>query len=304
MHKCVHCEGGGCTACGRTGVCSVPADLFEDTGRRIKNLASKMDIILFGVKTKRKDDLKDLIEDVLVLQCFHIAAYGDPSPILEKFVTSLADENRQEKKQERKDSGSIFTPPYIADYIVRSVVGVQIEKIRKDKRIKDKIRKILTLRICDPCVGGGIFLVCAHDLIMREILAVDPNADMEELSGRAAKCLFGVDINPDAVEGCKLALQLNIAKWRLKKQIEEFASSAQPPSSSLSANGDKLEKPSSVQGPAPGDTSTQKTTRTNVKKRPAKHARPRSQSRTGTERSDSAPSGARRRAGSLAQGSI
>jgi type I restriction-modification system DNA methylase subunit len=249
-----------------------------------------MDIILFNVPMKNKADLKDLIEDVLTLQCFHIAAYREPSPILESFIASLSAEKREEKKKERKDSGSIFTPPYIAEYIVRGAVGPGIEKIKRDKRVKDKIKKILNYRICDPCVGGGIFLICAHDFLMNEILTIDPKANLEELSGLVAKrCLFGVDINPHAVEGTKLALQLNIAKWRLKKHIEEFASSATPDSSSLSDNSASPEKPSSAQEPAPAGTSTKETMRTSAKRKRAKRAARPSSSPTGTEPSASVP---------------
>lgn len=287
-HACVHCEGGGCYSCQHTGFC-VPSDLFEDLSRRIKNVASKMDIILFNVPMKNKSAHKDLIEDVITLQCFYLAAYNQPSEILEKFLLSLSSGKCEEKKKERNDTGSYFTPPYIAEYIVEGVVGPGIEKIKKDKRVKNKIKKILTYRICDPCVGGGIFLVCAHDYLMTEILKLDPKANLEEVSGQVArKCLFGVDINPEAVEGCKLALHLNIAKWRLKKQIEEFASSAELNSSSPSANSDNPEKHSSVPEPARESTNTPKTTKTKGKKRNVKRAKQNSQSQIGTGLNDSA----------------
>lgn len=270
-----------------------PADLFEDTGRRIKNVASKMDVILFNVKMKNEADRKALIEDVVVLQCFHMAAYRQPSPILDGFIASLEDKSRKEQKDERRDTGSWFTPPYIAEQITRSVMEITIEKIKKDKKIKDKIAKILTHRIMDPAVGGGIFLVCAHDYLMTEILKINPDANLEELSGLVAtKCLFGVDINPKAIEGCKLALHLNIAKWKLKKRIEEFANIATKNSGLPSDKCDRPEKPSSAPEPARGTSSTPKTTATNGNKRRAKRAVRTSPLQTGTEASDSALSSA------------
>lgn len=280
-------------------------DLFEDLSKRIKNLASKMDIILFNVKTKTKADLEAIVQDVVVLQCFHMAAYGQPNALLERFMASLTDEKREaskEDKKKRKDTGSYFTPPPIAEYITRCTLGPTIDKIKKDKRIKDKVRKILTHRVCDPCVGGGIFLVCAHDYLMTEILSIDPNANLEELSGLVAtKCLFGVDINPEAIEGCKLSLHLNIAKWRLKKRIEEFVSIAKQSSSSPNDKCDSSEKPSSAQEPAQESTSTRKTTRTSGKKKSAKPAKRNSSSRTGTAPNDSAQSSAHRPVGSDAR---
>lgn len=302
-HVCVHCEGGGCTACNRTGVCG-SLDLFEDTGRRIRNLASKMDVILFNLKMKNEAERKALIEDVFTLQCFHLAAYGQPNALLEKYISGLEDNSAVEEKDERKDSGSYFTPPVIADYIVDGTVGKGIAEIKKDKRIKNKIAKILAYRICDPAVGGGIFLVCAHDRLMKEILMIDPNADLETLSAKVAtSCLFGVDINPAAIEGCKLALHLNIAKWRLKKKIEEFANIAAQSSGSQNAKCDNNEKPSSAQEPAQGASNTQKTTRTKEKKRRAKRVGRSSKSRTGTEPKDSAQRDVPPQAGSENQGS-
>lgn len=294
-HVCVHCEGGGCTACNRTGICG-PLDLFEDTGRRIRNLASKMDIILFNLKMKNEIDRKALIEDVLTLQCFHLAAYGAPSPLLEEYIKGLETKGAEDKKG-RKDTASYFTPPMIADYIVDGTVGKGIAKIKKDKRIKNKIAKILSYRICDPAVGGGIFLVCAHDRLMKEILSIDPNADLEDLAAKVAtRCLFGVDINPRAIEGCKLALHLNIAKWRLKKKMAEYAASVPLNSSSQNDSLDKQEKRSFVAEPAPEKTSTGKTTRTSGKKKRAKRVGKASESPTGTEQSDSAQSSAHQEA--------
>lgn len=272
----------------------VPADLFEDTSRRIKNLASKMDVILFGVKLKNEKDRQALIEDVVTLQCFHIAVYRQPSQILDEYITSLSDKDRKEDKKKRKDDGAYFTPPFIAEYIVKGAMGPPLEKIKKDKRIKDKIKRILDYRVCDPAVGGGIFLVCAHDFLMKAILQINPNADLETLSGQVAtKCIFGVDINPRAIEGCKLALHLNIAKWKLKKQIEEFASSAELNSGSPNDKCDSSERPPSAQEPAPESTSTPKTTRTKGRKKNARSAVNPSSSPTGTEQSDSVPLGAR-----------
>lgn len=207
-----------------------PKDLFDDLSKRIKNVASKMDLILFDVPQTKKQR-RELAEDVITLQCFHIAVFREPSPIFDKFLTRIADNPPEDKKKKeaRKATGSYFTPPFIAEFIVKSTIGPLVDKFqkgRKPKRPETKIKKILNLKICDPCAGGGIFLVCAHDYLMERILEIDSKAELETMSRKAAKCLFGVDINPDAVEGTKLALNLNIAKWALKNKIEEFVNTA------------------------------------------------------------------------------
>lgn len=209
---------------------ATPQDLFDDLSNRIKNIASKMDMILFGVPTL-KDEKKALAEDVIVLQCFHFGVFKEPSPIFDRFLDRLAStqEQTKEEKKKRQSLGGYFTPTFIAEYIVRSTLGPLVDKFqkgRKPTKPQTKLRKLLALRICDPAVGGGIFLICAHDYLMNKALEIDPEVDLEKYSRDTAKCLFGVDINPDAVEGCKLALNLNVAKWALKKRIEEFVKTA------------------------------------------------------------------------------
>lgn len=248
--------------------------LFDDLTKRIKNIASKMDLILFSVP-RTKDETKELAEDVLTLQCFYLAVYQRPSVILEKFLDRLEQTQTTEQKKSKKQTASFFTPPFIAEYIVQTTIGPLVDKLfkgRKPTKPQTKIKRLLRLRICDPAVGGGIFLVCAHDFLMTKILEADPNIDLNDMSPKVAKCLFGVDINPEAVEGCKLALHLNIAKWSLKKQILEFVNTVEQPSFSPSDNSDSNEKQSSVQEPAPESTSTAKTTRVSGAKRTAKNA--------------------------------
>jgi hypothetical protein len=246
--------------------------LFDDLTKRIKNIASKMDLILFSVP-RTKDETKELAEDVLTLQCFYLGVYQRPSEILEKFLDRLEQAQTTEQKKSKKQTASFFTPPFIAEYMVQATIGPLVDKLfkgRKPTRPETKINRLLRLRICDPAVGGGIFLVCAHDYLMTKILEAKPDADLKEMSRKSAKCLFGVDINPEAVEGCKLALHLNIAKWSLKKQILEFANIAEQPLSSPSDSSGNSEKQSSAQEPAPESTNTAKTTQASGAKRIAK----------------------------------
>jgi hypothetical protein len=244
-------------------------ELFADLTKRIKNVASKMDIILFSVP-QTKDQRNELVEDVLTLQCFHIAAYRQPSVVFERFFDRLAQEQTSEQKKRKKDTASFFTPPFIAEYIVQTTLDPLVDKLfkgRKPTKPETKIKRILRLRICDPAVGGGIFLVCAHDYLMTKILEAKPDADLDEMSRKSAKCLFGVDINPDAIEGCKLALHLNIAKWALKNKINEFVNTANQNLPSPNDSSGSSEKPCTAQEPAQEKTNTEKTTQTSAAKR-------------------------------------
>ena len=121
-------------------------------------------------------------------------------------------------KGERKATGSYYTPDYIVKYIVENTIGPLIEEKRsKLEREEDLIDEILSLKILDPAMGSGHFLVEATDFIARslvEAIGASPK-EIEEEDIRWArrevveKCIYGVDLNPLAVELAKLSLWLS-----------------------------------------------------------------------------------------------
>lgn len=112
----------------------------------------------------------------------------------------------------RKDTGTFYTPQSIADLTIRRTLGPLIDGASADH--------ILTLRIVDPAMGSGAFLVAAlHYLAVayeRALLAEGRYAPLEiddDLRARlrriiAQRCLFGVDNNPVAVQVARLSLWL------------------------------------------------------------------------------------------------
>lgn len=83
-------------------------------------------------------------------------------------------------RSHRKNAGVFFTPPALVDYISRSVVMPLAQHGTQ------------SLRILDPSMGGGDFLARAVHLLA--------DADDELRSQIAANCLYGIDIDPLAVE--------------------------------------------------------------------------------------------------------
>ena len=72
---------------------------------------------------------------------------------------------------------------------------------------------ILKLKVCDPASGSGHFLIAAAHRIAKKLAAVrtgdeepSPEEVRKALRDVIGHCIFGVDINPDAVELCKVAL--------------------------------------------------------------------------------------------------
>ena len=112
----------------------------------------------------------------------------------------------------RKSSGSFYTPRAVATYLVRRTLEPLVRGRRADE--------ILSLRVLDPAMGSGAFLVAA----CRFLAAAAEEALIEE--GRwhehdvtaadrvllrreiASRCLFGVDLNPMAVQLARLSLWL------------------------------------------------------------------------------------------------
>jgi len=118
-------------------------------------------------------------------------------------------------KGERKATGSYYTPDYIVKYIVGNTVGPLLEETKNSDG--NMIDSILSLKVLDPAMGSGHFLVEATDFLARalvEALGGDPR-EMEEDEVRWARrevverCIYGVDLNPLAVDLAKLSLWLS-----------------------------------------------------------------------------------------------
>jgi hypothetical protein len=112
----------------------------------------------------------------------------------------------------RKSTGTFYTPQRIADYLVRATLAPLVHNARP--------HEILALRIVDPAMGSGAFLVAACHYLARayETALVRDGAyhgsdigEIERASFRRAvaeRCLYGVDVNPMAVQLARLSLWL------------------------------------------------------------------------------------------------
>ncbi|NKL44807.1 N-6 DNA methylase [Rhizobium leguminosarum bv. viciae] len=118
---------------------------------------------------------------------------------------------------ERRRTGSHYTPRSLTAPIVQHALEPAFERIGPDAKPED----VLSLKVCDPAMGSGAFLVEAcRALGDRLVLAwarwaqtrptIPPDED-EPLHARrlvAQRCLYGVDRNPRAVDLAKLSLWL------------------------------------------------------------------------------------------------
>lgn len=122
---------------------------------------------------------------------------------------------------ERRKSGSHYTPRKLTEPIVRKALEPILANLSdKDSGTGPLPSDILALKICDPAVGSGAFLVEACRQLANALVAAwaehggkpfIPADEDELLHARrlvAQRCLYGVDRNPMAADLCKLSLWL------------------------------------------------------------------------------------------------
>ena len=113
---------------------------------------------------------------------------------------------------ERSSSGSHYTP----EELVKPLITHSLDYLIADKlKEADPERGLLSLTICDVACGSGHILLSAARRVGFELARVRSKEDQPTPSVlRAAvrdvirHCIYGVDLNPLAVELCKVALWL------------------------------------------------------------------------------------------------
>ncbi|TET34658.1 MAG: restriction endonuclease subunit M [Planctomycetota bacterium] len=178
-----------------------------------------------------------------------------------------------EKPEVKKAGGVYYTPTYIVDYIVENTVGKLLEKCR----IPNEASK---LKILDPACGSGSFLIGAFQYLIdwhqkyytgqsrgKACLAPTKKAKIKKYStGKSPKLyqagkddwrlttgekkrillnnIYGVDIDPQAVEVTKLSLLLKVLEGEnentLQTQLLLFHERALPDLSSNIKCGNSL----------------------------------------------------------------
>ena len=110
--------------------------------------------------------------------------------------------------QERRRSGSHYTPRELTEPIVRTALEPILNRLKEESDGPPHPEQVLDLKVCDPAMGSGAFLVeaCrqladtlinawrAHDITPE----IPPDEDETIYARRlvAQRCLYGVDRNP------------------------------------------------------------------------------------------------------------
>ncbi len=115
---------------------------------------------------------------------------------------------------ERKTTGSYYTPPELVRELIQSaLVPVMEDRLKGKKTREEQEEALLTMKVVDPAAGSGHFLLAAARRIGRELAKVraeghepSPKEFREAVRDVVSHCIYGVDLNPMAVELCKVAL--------------------------------------------------------------------------------------------------
>ena len=141
------------------------------------------------------------------------------------------------KPEVRKAGGVYYTPTYIVDYIVKNTVGKLLEQ--KKPGPKGSASK---LKILDPACGSGSFLLGAYQYLLnwyrdqyvndnpqkwakgrKPCIYQGPGGDWrlttEERKRILLHNIYGVDIDPQAVEVTKLSLLLKVLELEENQQL-------------------------------------------------------------------------------------
>jgi hypothetical protein len=118
---------------------------------------------------------------------------------------------------ERRRTGSHYTPRSLTAPIVKHALEPAFARLGPDATSE----QVLDLKVCDPAMGSGAFLVEACRAIGERLVAAwtrwpdtrpkIPADEDEELHARrlvAQRCIYGVDKNPRAVDLARLSLWL------------------------------------------------------------------------------------------------
>ena len=172
-------------------------------------------------RTDRKltDRVKQAVRDADTAEALHAAL----DPVIDRDATPdlvPAGAMVLQPSEERRRSGSHYTPRELTEPIVRTTLEPVLDRLRAEQGGTPHHERILDLKVCDPAMGSGAFLVeaCrqladalieawrAHDAVPE--IPADENEIVYARRQVAQRCLYGVDRNPVAVDLAKLSLWL------------------------------------------------------------------------------------------------
>jgi len=148
------------------------------------------------------------------------------SPQLAETVIELEDRTispgsfyLDDRGMERKETGSYYTDPGLVDELIKSALKPVVEdQVDNNVPIEIQEQQLLDITVCDPACGSGAFLIAANNFLGQRLAEIRSDSlYSDERTVRQARrsvvqhCIYGVDLNPMAVELAKVSLWINSA---------------------------------------------------------------------------------------------
>ncbi|WP_158999272.1 DNA methyltransferase [Pigmentibacter ruber] len=132
--------------------------------------------------------------------------------LINKIVTLF--EDNTENSNERKATGAHYTPSNILNTVLDFALKNAIEDaLEKGTSKAEKIKQLLKVKVLDPACGSGHFLVAAAHRIALELAKLrtgdeSPSPEDYRIALREVirKNIYGLDVNPMAIDLCRVAL--------------------------------------------------------------------------------------------------
>jgi Eco57I restriction-modification methylase len=111
----------------------------------------------------------------------------------------------------RKTTGSYYTPDSLVQVLLDSALEPVVKKTIA-KQPENPVEALLRLSIVDPACGSGHFLLAAARRLAAHVARISANGTPSAAEYRHAlrqvigRCIYGVDLNPMAIELCKVSL--------------------------------------------------------------------------------------------------
>ncbi|WP_416841817.1 Eco57I restriction-modification methylase domain-containing protein [Haloferax sp. DFSO52] len=145
--------------------------------------------------------------------------YAETAVEIEERKVSSGTFYLDDRGMERKETGSYYTKPELVDELIQSALKPTVDdRVDEDESPESKEESLLSIDVVDPACGSGAFLIAANNYLGKRLAKIRSGSDYpEEKVVREARrsvvqhCLYGVDLNPMAVELAKVSLWINSA---------------------------------------------------------------------------------------------
>lgn len=123
--------------------------------------------------------------------------------------------SKRQKGNARKQSGSYYTPSCLVEQVLKTALDPLLEECCKNPVFAQQ--KLLALRVIDPACGSGHFLLGAARRIAERLAdartpgqmgGATPDVFQRAMHDVVRHCIYGVDINPMAIELVRMNMWL------------------------------------------------------------------------------------------------